>query len=68
MMALSPGAFQQLDQAVERRRLGIAEVKDFVAEILPGAGLDAVQDVGDVGVIPRGRAVAENRDGPSGQR
>ena len=56
------GFFQKFDEATEFHGLGFAEIEDFVAEFFLGAGDDAGESVGDVGVIARGRAVAENRE------
>ncbi len=63
---LSKGGFDEFDETVEPDGLGFAEVEDFEAEFALGAGHDSVENVGDVGVVAGGGAVAKNRDGFSG--
>ena len=56
------GFFDEFDQAGERDAFGFAKVEDFEAEFFAGGSDNAVDGVGDEGVVAGGGAIAEYGD------
>src|SRR5947208_9138566 len=62
----SQSFFEHFDQIRKPHGLGLPEIKNLVTEFFLRYGHHAIDDVGHIGVIAGGRAIAEDRDRFSG--